>query len=45
MRWQWELAPRGLLKLLSPLIAHMGERQEQTIWSNLKRLLETGGGS
>jgi hypothetical protein len=43
MHWQWDLEPRGLLKLLSPLIARMGERQERVIWSNLKRLLETGG--
>lgn len=40
MRWQWNLDPRGLLKLLDPLLARVGRRQEQEIWSNLKRLLE-----
>ena len=45
MRWQWTLEPRGLLKVLSPLIVRMGRRQEQTIWSNLKELLEAGDSS
>jgi len=41
MRWHWNLEPRGLLKLLGPLLARLGRRQEQEIWSGLKRLLET----
>jgi hypothetical protein len=45
MHWQWELRPRGLFKLLSPLMAALGRRQEQATWSNLKRLLEAGEGS
>lgn len=40
MRWQWNLVPGGLLKALSPMIVYMGRRQEQAIWSELKRLLE-----
>ena len=40
MRWQWDLKPRGVLRLLSPVIALMGRRQEQTIWASLKRHLE-----
>jgi uncharacterized protein YndB with AHSA1/START domain len=40
MRWCWELAPRGLLKLLRPLIARTGRRQEEAIWAGLKRVLE-----
>ena len=40
MRWEWRLAPRGLLKLLTPLVAHMGRRQEERIWAGLKRVLE-----
>lgn len=42
MRWEWDLKPRGLVRLLSPVIALMGRRQEQAIWSNLKWLLEAG---
>ena len=40
MRWQWDLRPRGLLKLVKPLVARMGQRQEQATWANLKRVLE-----
>jgi uncharacterized protein YndB with AHSA1/START domain len=40
MRWHWELAPRGLLRLLAPLVARMGRRQEDAIWAGLKRCLE-----
>ena len=40
MRWPWQLAPRGLLKLLTPLVARMGRRQEEAIWAGLKRCLE-----
>jgi hypothetical protein len=40
MRWAWDLRPRGVLRLLSPLVARIGHRQEQVAWTNLKRLLE-----
>ena len=40
MSWSWELMPTGLLKLASPLLARIGRRQEQAIWSNLKEVLE-----
>ena len=38
MQWVWDLKPRGVLKLVSPLVARLGQRQERTIWANLKRL-------
>ena len=38
--WDWDLKPRGLLRLLAPIIAVVGRRQEHATWSNLKRLLE-----
>lgn len=40
MRWFWKLEPRGALKLLTPLVAALGRRQERTIWTGLKRYLE-----
>ena len=40
MRWSWHLQPDGALKLLSPLIATIGRRQEHTIWTGLKHHLE-----
>jgi uncharacterized protein YndB with AHSA1/START domain len=40
MHWLWKLEPHGLLKLMTPMIAMMGRRQERTIWTGLKRYLE-----
>jgi hypothetical protein len=40
MRWSWVVAPRGVVRLLTPLVARTGRRQEQAIWASLKRLLE-----
>jgi len=40
MRWSWDLEPRGLLKLATPVVARIGARQERAIWTGLKRFLE-----
>ena len=40
MRWSWDVAPRGLLKLMSRLAVRVGAHQERAIWTGLKRLLE-----
>ena len=40
MQWSWELAPRGVFKLMIPIVARIGQRQEETIWANLKDFLE-----
>ena len=40
MRWAWDLQPHGGLKLMGPMITLMGRRQERTIWTSLKRVLE-----
>ena len=45
MHWSWDLEPRGLLKLVSPLIARQGRRQEKEVWAGLKHLLESSGAS
>jgi Polyketide cyclase / dehydrase and lipid transport len=42
MQWSWDVRPRGLLRLLSPLVSWLGRRQEREIWGNLKRLPERG---
>ena len=41
MRWSWELQPSGILKVLTPLIAYMGRRQDRAIWTGLKHILES----
>ena len=40
LHWDWEIKARGPLKLLDPLVARLGERQERAIWTDLKDLLE-----
>jgi hypothetical protein len=40
MRWAWNLRPRGMLKLMAPVIGNLGRRQEQAIWTGLKRVME-----
>jgi uncharacterized membrane protein len=40
MRWSWELMPRGVFRLLTPMVARIGRRQEQRIWGDLKRVME-----
>jgi uncharacterized membrane protein len=41
MRWTWDLEPHGGVKLMGPMISLIGRRQERTIWTSLKRLLES----
>ena len=40
MSWSWELRLGGLYRLLTPIIAGAGRRQEQANWAGLKRFLE-----
>jgi hypothetical protein len=40
MSWSWVVRPRGLYRLLSPVIASVGRRQEQENLGGLKRFLE-----
>jgi hypothetical protein len=40
MRWWWDITPRGLLRLVRPLVARLGQRQERANWAGLKRYLE-----
>jgi hypothetical protein len=40
MGWSWEMRLRGPYKLLTPIIAGAGRRQERASWAGLKRFLE-----
>lgn len=40
MTWLWDLHPRGIYKLLGPMIRRTGEREEVAVWTGLKHLLE-----
>jgi Polyketide cyclase / dehydrase and lipid transport len=41
MRWSWVVQPKGASRLMEPVIARIGRRQEQVVWAGLKRYLET----
>jgi hypothetical protein len=40
MRWSGQVRPKGIFRLLGPVITWMGIRQEQRIWASLKKHLE-----
>jgi|SRR5579872_3270394 len=40
MSWLWDLQPRGVYKVLGPVIRRVGERQELRVWSQLKKVME-----
>jgi hypothetical protein len=40
MRWSGQVRPRRLYRLLGPVFAWLGRRQEQRVWTSLKRHLE-----
>jgi hypothetical protein len=42
MAWDWQVSPKGWLRLLGPLFGVIGGRMEHRIWSGLKRHLEMG---
>jgi hypothetical protein len=43
MSWFWRVRPSGPLRLLGPLVARLGRRQEERIWTGLKNHLEGSG--
>ncbi|HEX6497881.1 MAG TPA: SRPBCC family protein [Micromonosporaceae bacterium] len=45
MTWSWDVEPKRFGKLLGPIVARLGRRQEDEIWMNLKRYLEGTGES
>jgi len=40
MSWDWQVRPKGWLRLLSPLSGPLGGRMERRIWTGLKHQLE-----
>ena len=42
MAWDWQVQPKGWLRVLGPLFGPIGSRMERRIWSALKRLIEHG---
>jgi hypothetical protein len=44
LSWSWQLRPKGVLRLIAPVFAVVGRRQEAANWAALKRHLENGPG-
>jgi uncharacterized membrane protein len=42
LEWNWDVRLMGNLKLFTPLISMLGNRQEYEIWQGLKAKLEKG---
>ncbi|MGE5287431.1 MAG: SRPBCC family protein [Micromonosporaceae bacterium] len=42
MHWSWDVRPKGMFRLLTPVMARLGSRSEERIWAGLKRYLEAG---
>ena len=40
MSWDWQVRPRGWLRMLGPLSGPLGSRMERRIWTGLKHQLE-----
>lgn len=40
MSWDWQVHPKGWMRMLGPLFGPLGGRMERRIWASLKRYLE-----
>jgi hypothetical protein len=40
MSWDWQVRPRGWMRMLGPLFGPLGGRMERRTWTSLKRYLE-----
>jgi uncharacterized protein YndB with AHSA1/START domain len=40
MRWSGRVRPKGMFRLLGPLVVWLGRRQERHIWQSMKKHLE-----
>jgi hypothetical protein len=45
MRWDWQVRPKGWLRMLGPLTGPLGARTERRIWTGLKHQLEGDAGA
>ena len=43
MSWDWQVRPKGWLRMLGPLSGILGGRMERRIWTGLKDQLEDNG--
>jgi hypothetical protein len=43
MSWDWQVRPKGWMRMLGPLVGALGGRMERRIWTGLKHQLEDAG--
>jgi carbon monoxide dehydrogenase subunit G len=43
MNWDWQVHPKGWMRMLGPLFEPLGNRMERRIWTSMKRYLENTG--
>jgi carbon monoxide dehydrogenase subunit G len=43
MSWDWQVHPKGWMRMLGPLFSPVGGRMERRIWTALKHQLENNG--
>ena len=43
MGWDWQVHPKGWMRMLGPLVGPLGGRMERRIWTELKHQLENNG--
>jgi hypothetical protein len=43
MGWDWQVHPKGWIRMLGPLSGPLGGRMERRIWTELKHQLENNG--
>ena len=43
MGWDWQVRPKGWMRMLGPLFGPLGGRMERRIWTEMKQQLETNG--
>ena len=43
LRWSWQVLPKGAMRILTPVFAPIGARQERRIWARLRDHLEAEG--
>jgi uncharacterized protein YndB with AHSA1/START domain len=42
LRWSWDARPKGVARVLAPLLIRVGARQERRMWTALREHLEAG---
>ena len=43
MSWDWQVRPRGWLRMIGPLFGPLDGRMERRIWTGLKHRVEDDG--